>query len=81
MARHNSRMPVTSADKKMSKDHLKASMKLEKKKIKDHVKMAKKSSGASKSFHLGHANDHKKNIKEDIKHLKKVNKVITKVAK
>lgn len=79
MARHNSRMPVTSADKKMSKDHLKASMKLEKKKINDHVKMAQKATGASKAYHLGHANDHKKNIQEDLQHLKKVNKV--KVAK
>lgn len=75
MARHNSRMPVTSADKQMSKKHLKMTMKLEKKKIKDHVKMAKKTSGASKAYHLGHAVDHKKNIKEDMRHLKKVNKV------
>jgi hypothetical protein len=81
MKRHNSRMPVTAADKKMSKDHLKATMKLEKKKIKDHVKMSKKTTGASRSYHLGHATDHKKNIKEDLKHLKKVNKVKVKAGK
>lgn len=81
MARHNSRMPVTAADKKMSKKHLKETMKLEKKKIKDHVKMAKKTTGASRAYHLGHAEDHKKNVKQDLKHLKKVNKVRAKAAK
>lgn len=81
MARHNSRMPVTSDDKKMSKKHLKMTMKLEKKKVKDHVKMAKKATGASRAYHLGHATDHQKNIKEDLKHLKKVNKIRVKAAK
>lgn len=81
MARHSSQLPVTAADKKMSKKHLKATMKLEKKKIKDHVKMAKKATGASKAYHVSHLQNHKKNVKDDQKYMKKVSKLKVKAGK
>lgn len=73
------RLPVTKADIKMSKDHLKATMKLEKSKIKDHYEAAKIASKEgnkeSVAYHQGHLKGHSKDLKERQKYLKKVSKL------
>lgn len=70
------RLPVTKADVKMAKKHLKASIKLEKTKAKEHVKAAKNTSNPkSKAYNLAHAKGHKKDIKARQKYAKKIGKI------
>lgn len=76
MAKSIGRLPVSKADVKMAKKHLKASIKLEKSKIKDHLKAAKSTKNPkSKAYNISHANGHKKDIKARLKYAKKVSKV------
>ena len=60
--------PVTSADKKLAKKHLKATIKFNKTKVKDHLKAAKKS-GYDREYNLSHAKGHQEDIKRDRKRL------------
>lgn len=70
------KLPVSKADVKMAKKHLKASIKLEKKKVKDHVKAAKSAkSSASKSYNLAHAKGHQKDIKQRQQYAKRVSRM------
>lgn len=68
--------PVTKADVKMAKKHLKATIKLEKSKVKDHAKAVKSTSDPkSKAYNIAHMKAHKKDIKARQEYAKKVGKI------
>lgn len=70
------KLPVTKADIKMAKKHLKATIKLEKSKAKDHLKIAKKTSNPqSKAYNMAHAKGHLKDVKQRQQYAKKVSKL------
>lgn len=67
------KLPVTKADVKLAKKHIKATIKLDKQKVKEHVVAARRTSNkASKAYNTAHAKDHKKDIKARQKYAKKI---------
>lgn len=72
MSKSYGKKPTTKDGKKLSVAHLKATIALDKKKVKDHIKAAKK---GDKAYNLSHAKQHKKDIKNRIKYMKKVAKL------
>jgi hypothetical protein len=79
MSKSYGRQPTTKPGKTLSAKHLKMQIKLDKKKISDHVRQAKQ--GIDVGYNTAHAKNHKKEVKDRIKYLKKVNKLKVKAAK
>jgi len=76
MGKSVGKLPVTKADVKMAKKHLKASIKLEKKKASEHMTAARRTTNkASKAYNISHAKNHKKDVKARLKYAKKVSKI------
>ena len=79
MAKSYGRKPTTKAGKKLSVDHLKLQIKVDKKKVSDHTKQA--NMGVDVAYNKAHAKNHKKDIKDRTKYMKKVRKLKVKTAK
>lgn len=79
MAKSYGRKPTTKAGKVLSAKHLKMQISLDKKKISDHTKQARK--GIDVAYNKAHAKNHKKDVKDRVKYLKKVNKMKVKAGK
>lgn len=60
--KHEHVKPVTNADKKLAKKHLKATIKFEKKKADEHYELAKK--GGDKEYNHSHAKHHMESVLE-----------------
>lgn len=73
------RRPTTAPGKKLSIDHLKLQIKIDKQKAADHDKLAKK--GIDTAYNEAHSKGHKKDVKERAKYMKKVMKLKVKAAK
>lgn len=73
------RRPTTKEGKKLSKEHLKLQIKIDKQKVKDHENLAAK--GIDTAYNTSHAKGHKKEVKARAKYLKKVNKLKVKATK
>lgn len=70
------KLPVTKADVKMAKKHLKATIKLEKQKAKDHKKAANSTKDSqSKAYNLAHAKGHLQDVKQRQAYSKRVSKI------
>lgn len=79
MAKSYGKKPTTKPGKALSVKHMKMQIKLDKLKVSDHTKQAKK--GIDVSYNKSHAKNHKKDIKDRQKYMKKVNKLKIKAAK
>lgn len=73
------RKPTTAPGKKLSIEHLKLQVKIDKQKVKDHKDLSKK--GIDVAYNEAHAKGHKKDIKARQKYMKKVAKLKVKAAK
>lgn len=79
MAKSYGRKPTTTAGKKLSVEHLKLQIKIDKQKAKDHDELAKK--GIDLSYNQAHSKNHKKEVKDRSKYLKKAMKLKVKAIK
>lgn len=79
MGKSYGRKPTTSQGKKLSIEHLKLQIKIDKQKAKDHDELAKK--GIDTAYNVAHSKGHKKDVKERAKYMKKVRKLKVKAAK
>lgn len=79
MARSYGRKPTTAQGKKLSIEHLKLQVKIDKQKVSDHDKLAKQ--GIDVPYNQAHSKGHKKDVKARLKYIKKVNKLKVKAAK
>jgi hypothetical protein len=73
------RKPTTSQGKKLSLAHLELQIKIDKQKIKEHNELAKK--GIDVAYNEGHVKNHKKDVKDRQKYLKKARKLKVKADK
>jgi flagellar biosynthesis/type III secretory pathway protein FliH len=73
------RRPTTPQGKKLSVEHLKLQIKIDKQKAKDHAELAKK--GIDTGYNQAHSKAHKKDVKNRQKYMKKVLKLRVKAAK
>lgn len=79
MARSYGRRPTTPQGKKLSVQHLKLQIKIDKQKAKDHDDLA--AQGVDVPYNKAHAKGHKKDVKARMKYAKKVAKLKVKSAK
>jgi hypothetical protein len=73
------RKPTTKPGKILSVKHLQMQIKLDKKKASDHDKQARQ--GIDVAYNKAHSKNHKKEVKDRQKYLKKVSKMRVKAAK
>lgn len=79
MAHSYGRRPTTAQGKKLSVAHLKLQIKIDKQKASDHDKLA--TQGIDVPYNEAHSKGHKKDVKDRVKYMKKVNKLKVKAAK
>jgi hypothetical protein len=73
------RKPATKEGKKLSVEHLKLQIKIDKQKAADHDKLA--AQGIDVPYNQAHSKGHKKDVKDRVKYMKKVTKLKVKAAK
>lgn len=79
MAKSYGRKPTTPQGKRLSVDHLKLQIKIDKQKAKDHDNLAKQ--GIDLGYNQSHSKNHKKDVKNRQKYMKKVLKLKVKATK